>query len=54
MTLRLVYSRTHECHNKPMVWQPAAYAWYCQVCHRKEAPNEYAYCNSVPATIRAH
>lgn len=43
MTLKLVYSREHVCHNLPMIWQPAAQSFYCPVrkCHRREGPNEY-------------
>jgi hypothetical protein len=41
--IALAYSREHVCHNKPMIWQPAAHSFYCPVrkCHRREAPNEY-------------
>lgn len=43
MTIKLVYSREHVCHNLPMIWQPAAQSFYCPVrkCHRREAPNKY-------------
>lgn len=39
--MKLVYSRTHTCHGRPMIWQPAGRHFYCVTCHRKEGPNQY-------------
>lgn len=41
MTLTMVHSREHACHNLPMIWQWAGRHFYCTVCHRKEAPDGY-------------